>query len=247
MPRYQVDSNPHRVTYGATLGVLVMQSRVPCIPGSVSNASSYRFPVKYRVVEGLDVRRLVYAADLSLIEPILHAARELERSGVAAITADCGYMALFQKQVAAELSVPVALSSLLQVPFIRTLLPERQKIGVIVADSRSVRTPMLEAVGILPSTGTVLVGMEGRPAFWSAIMDEKGELDSDAIERELLEVVRGLVTRHPDIGAILLECSEFPPYAAAVQAAVRKPVYDYMTMLNYLFSSLAQRSYSGTM
>ena len=58
MPVYRVDPNPHRVTYGTTLGVLVMKSRVPCIPGSVSNASTYRYPVLYRVVEGLDVRRL---------------------------------------------------------------------------------------------------------------------------------------------------------------------------------------------
>ena len=246
MPIYRVDPNPHRVTYGTTLGVLVMKSRVPCIPGSVSNASSYDFPVVYRVVEGLDVRRLVYEADESLLEPILREARELERMGVAAITADCGYMALFQKQVAAQLRVPVCLSSLLQVPFIRTMLPSAQKIGVVVADSRSARTQMLESVGIFPESGVVVAGLEGRPAFWSAIMDENGTLDSDAIEQEVLAVTRELVDKHPDIGAILLECSELPPYSAAVQAAVRRPVFDFMTMLSYVYSGLAQRTYRGT-
>lgn len=246
MPVYRVDPNPHRVTYGTTLGVLVMKSRVPCIPGSVSNASTYRYPVVFRVVEGLDVRRLVYEADPSLIEPILREARELERLGVSAITADCGYMALFQKQVAAQLSVPVCLSSLLQVPLIRTMLPGSRKIGVVVADSRNVRPHMLEAVGIRPESAVVIAGMEGRPAFWSAIMDENGELDSDAIERELLDVVHGLVRQHPDIGALLLECSELPAYSAAVQQAVRLPVFDFMTMLDYVHASLAQRPYRGT-
>jgi hypothetical protein len=105
---------------------------------------------------------------------------------------------------------------------------------------------MLEAVGITPATNAVIAGMEGRPAFWSAIMDENGELDSDAIEQELIAVARGLIEKHPDIGALLLECSEFPAYSAAVQAAVGKPVFDFMTMLKYVFSSLTQRPYVGT-
>ena len=246
MPVYRVDPNPHRVTYGTTLGGLVMKSRVPCIPGSVSNASTYRYPVLYRVVEGLDVRRLVYEADESLIEPILREARELERQGVSAITADCGYMALFQRQVASQLRVPVCLSSLLQVPLIRVMLPDSRKIGVVVADSRSVRPHMLEAVGIRADASVVIAGMEGRPAFWSAVMDENGELDSDAVERELLEVVHCLLRKHPDISALLLECSELPAYSAAVQQAVRLPVFDFMTLLDYVHASLAQQPYRGT-
>ena len=129
MPVYQVDPNSRRVTYGVTLGVIVMKSRVPCIPGSVSNASSYGYPVLYRVVDELDTKRLVYDADPKLLDPILRAARELQDQGVAAITADCGYMALFQNEVASQLRVPVCLSSLLQVSLIRALLPAARKIG----------------------------------------------------------------------------------------------------------------------
>jgi hypothetical protein len=241
MPIYRVDPNPNRVHYGTTLGVLVMQSRVPCVPGSVSNASSYGYPVIHRVVKGLDVQRLVFQGDLSLLEPIIEEARALEKAGVSAITADCGYMALFQKQVAA-----VCLSSLLQLRFILALLPPERKVGVLVADARSVRPAILDAVGITPASPVVIAGMNGKPAFWSAIMDENGELDSDAIEREVVAASTQLVEAHPDIGALLLECSEFPAYSAAVQAAVRRPVFDFMTMLNYVYASLAQRRYSGT-
>jgi hypothetical protein len=246
MPIYRIDPNPHRVHYGTTLGVLVMQSRVPCVPGSVSNASSYGYPVIHRVVKGLDVQRLVFQGDLSLAEPVIEEARELEKAGVSAITADCGYMALFQNQVAAAVKVPVCLSSLLQVRFMLSLLPPGRKVGVVCADAKSLRPAILEAVGITPSSPVVIAGMNGKPAFWSAIMDENGELDSDAIEREVVEVSSELVSKHPDIGALLLECSEFPAYAAAVQAAVRRPVFDFMTMLNYVYASLAQKRYSGT-
>jgi hypothetical protein len=247
MPIHRVDSNPHRVHYGTTLGVLVMKSRVPCIPGSVSNASSYAYPVIYRVVEQLDVQRLVFQGDLSLAAPVIHEARELEKAGVSAITTDCGYMALFQQQVAAAVNIPVCLSSLLQVRFISSLLPPAQKVGIIVADSRNVRPAMLEAVGITPTSPVVIKGMEGRTAFWSAIMEENGELDSEAIEAEVVSVARELIATHPEVGAILLECSEFPPYSAAVQSAVRRPVFDFMTMLNYIYASLAQKPYRGTL
>lgn len=247
MPIYRVDPNPHRVHYGATLGIVLMKSRVPCIPGSVSNASSYDFPVVYRVVEQLDVKSLVFDADPALAQPIIEAAQELERAGVSAISADCGYMALFQQTVAAAVKIPVGLSSLLQIPFIRALLPPGQKIGVVVADSRSVRPQMLIAAGVNPTDPVVIAGMEDQPAFWSAIMEENGTLDSDAIESEVITVSRKLLDAHPEIGALLLECSEFPPYSAAVQSAVRRPVFDFMTMLRYLYSSVSQQPYRGTM
>jgi len=246
MPVYRVDPNPHRVHYGTTIGVLIMQSRVPCIPGSVSNASSYDFPVIYRVVPNLDVQRLVFDADQSLAAPVIAAARELEQAGVSAITTDCGYMAWFQGQVAAAVRVPVALSSLLQVPLIRSLLPPARKVGVVVADSRSLRPQMLAAIGIDPAQ-IAIAGMEGQPAFWSAIMEENGTLDSDAIEREVLDVAGALVRANPDIGALLLECSEFPPYSAAVQATLRLPVFDFQTLIRYVYSAVAQRPYQGTM
>lgn len=246
MPIYRSDPNPHRTHYGTTLGVLVMQSRVPCIPGSVSNASSYGYPVIHRVVKGLNVDRLVFQQDPSLAEPVIAEARELEKAGVSAITADCGYMALFQKQVAAAVNVPVSLSSLLQVPFVLSMLPAGRKVGIVCADATRLRPAILEAAGITASSSVVISGMNGKPAFWSAIMEESGELDSDAIEGELVDVSRQLTEANPEVGALLLECSEFPAYSAAVQAAVRRPVFDFMTMLNYLYASLAQKRYSGT-
>jgi hypothetical protein len=111
MPVYHLDPNPHRVSYGTTIGILLLNTRVPCIPGDISNASTFKFPVLYRVVDDLLIDRLIVDADLALAEPIIREARALECAGVAAITADCGYMALFQKEVAAAVNIPVFLSS----------------------------------------------------------------------------------------------------------------------------------------
>lgn len=247
MPIYYVDPNPYRVSYGTTIGILLLNTRIPFIPGDVGNASTYPFPVLYRVVEELRTERLVMDADPALAEPIIREAQALERAGVAAITADCGYMALFQKQVAAAVRVPVFLSSWMQVPFIHHILGPSKKVAAIVADSRYIRPEILRNAGIDPSMPLVIGGMEHQPAFRSAVMEEAGILDSDAIEREVVEVARELVRAHPDIGAFLLECSCLPPYAAAVQESLRLPVFDFNTMIHYVYSALVRPRYHGTL
>jgi hypothetical protein len=48
-----------------------------------------------------------------------------------------------------------------------------------------------------------------------------------------------------DIGAILLECSDMPPYAAAVQEATQLPVFDFITLIKWLHNATTQKPYSG--
>lgn len=247
MPVYHVDPNPHRVSYGTTIGILLLNTRVPCIPGDVANGSTFKFPVLYRVVDDLLVDRLIVDADPTLAEPIIREAHALERAGVAAITADCGYMALFQKEVATAVNIPVFLSSWMQVPFIHRMLRPGRKVGAVVADSRYIQKETLFNAGIDDSIPLVIGGMENQPAFCSAIMEEQGTLDSDAIEREVVGVARDLVQANPHIGALLLECSALPPYGAAVQEALHLPVFDFITMINYVYSALAKSRYQGTM
>lgn len=246
MQVYQNDPNPHRIAYGTTIGILLLNSRVPCLPGDVGNASTFRFPVAYRVVDELLIDRLIVNADPALAEPIIREARALEQVGVAAITAGCGYMALFQREVAAAVNVPVFLSSWMQVPFMHQILKPGKKVGAVVADSRYLRSEILVNAGIDDSMPLVIRGMEDQPAFWSAIMEEDGTLDSDALEREVVGVARDLVQANPDVGALLLECSSLPPYGAAVQNAVHLPVFDFITMINYVYCSFARSRYEGT-
>ena len=247
MPKYRIDSNPHRVYYGTSIGILLLNTRIPFIPGDVGNSSTYNFPIVYKVVDDLLTDRLVVEAAPSLAEPIIRAARALESEGVSAITSDCGYMALFQKEVASSVNIPVFLSSWMQVPFINRMLQPHKKIGAIVADSRYIRKEILENAGIDDSIPLVIGGLENKQGFWSGIMKEEGILDTDLVETEVLEATTELVHNNPDIGAILLECSCLPPYAAAVQASLGLPVFDFITMINYVYSCLAKSPYTGTM
>ena len=246
MPLFRVDANPRRVAYGTTIGILLLNTRFPMIPGDVGNASTYPFPILYRVIDSLPTDFWASDSAASRAPDVVEAARALQNAGVAAITSDCGYMAMYQKDVQAALSTPVFLSSLLQVPFIQRVLPEGRRVGVMVADSRRMTERILRNVGIDEPASLAIAGMEGQRAFWSAIIEENKVLDSDAIEREAVAVAKELVSRNPDIGALLLECSNLPPYAAAIQGAVQLPVFDFNTMIRFVHSALTQARYAGT-
>ena len=54
-----------------------------------------------------------------------------------------------------------------------------------------------------------------------------------------------MVTADTAIRTILLECSNLPPYAAAVQAAVGLPVYDFVTMLHHVRATLVRTPFTS--
>jgi len=243
MPIYKV--RPHAESYGHDIGILLIDCRTPFIPGDVGNATSYPYPVLYRTVPDVTLDRLINQGDLSLTENVLATARSLELAGVRAITSDCGYMLHFQKQVAAAVSIPVMLSPLLQLPFVESLLGPDAAIGIICANRRRL-TPELLAIALPdPRLPVHVAGLEDCPNFRGPILDETDTLDSDAIEAEVVAAAAALCREHPRIGAIVLECSNLPPYAHAVQAETGRPVFDFLTMIDHVRSASRRTRYAG--
>jgi len=212
----------------------------------VANASTYPFPVRFQKVEGFTVARAI-GKDPSVYEALKTAADTLAGQGVRAITGDCGYMGIHQQKLSLVLDVPVFLSSLMQIPFIRCLIGENAKVGVIAADSKNVDDALLETVGVSSPKGLVIAGLEKKPHFHAFAIEETGYLDTEVVEKELVSTAEKMVDDDPSIGAILLECSLLPPYGAAVQTAVNLPIFDYITMINFVFSAVVKKPYSGFM
>jgi aspartate/glutamate racemase len=213
----------------------------------VGNATTFSFPVRYKEVRGASITRLLNERDPALLAPFIDGARELEAEGVRAITGACGFMALFQPQVAAAVHVPVFLSSMLQVPFIARTLPPGQQVGIITANAACLTEEHFVNVGITPEISKVVYGMEEQEEFRTAVLEEKGTLDSELIEKEVVSVAERMVRECPKVGAILLECSDLPPYAAAVHEATGLPVFDFITMIRHVHSALVPTRYSGHM
>jgi len=233
-----------QVSAGEAIGILLLETSVPFIPGDVANATTYAFPVRFQEVKGFSVQRAL-SKDPSVYEDLRQAAGELVQQGVRAVTGDCGFMGIHQEKLARELGVPVFLSSLLQIPFISLLVGADAKVGVITADSRSLNADLLAAVGVSEASNLVISGLEDSRQFYRFGIEESGKLDAAAVEKEVVTVARDMVVQNPQVQAILLECSLLPPYGAAVQEAVNLPVFDYITMINFVFSAVVKRRYTG--
>src|ERR1700686_4260471 len=109
-----------KAVYGAKLGILMLEARFPRIPGDMGNADTWPFPVLYKVVRGASPQRVVMEKAAGLLDDFLAAARELVELGADGITTNCGFLSIYQSQIADHVKVPVATSSLMQVPFIQS-------------------------------------------------------------------------------------------------------------------------------
>jgi len=237
---------PGQVSYGEAIGILLLENYVPFIPGDTANATSYNYPVRFQRVPGFTVKRIM-AHDMSLVDEIIAAALSLQAEGVRAITGDCGFMALYQDKIASNVDVPVFLSSLAQIPFMRTLLKPGGQIGVVTANSKSLDNSVLSGVGITPGEDLVIRGLESCPSFFASIFEENGTIDTESVEAEVVETANRMIEAHPKVKLLLLECSLLPPYGAAVQAATGLPVFDYITMIDYVYSTVVKQKFSGFM
>lgn len=238
---------PGQVTFGQPIGIIMMESFMPFPPGTPGNATTFSYPVLYERVHEADMEHLVYEGDQALLEPMLEAGWRLVRAGVRAVTGNCGFMILFQEAMSRELPVPVFMSSLLQLPFVARLLKPDEKVGIISASERSLSTKHLEIALGGAEVNYAIAGMEEQPAFHAAIHAEVGKLDFERVEREVVEVAKSLIDEHPSVKAMLLECTDLPPYAAAVQEATGLPIFDYSTMIDYVFSAIVRERFEGYM
>jgi|TARA_R110002072_G_scaffold94336_5_gene208507 hypothetical protein len=238
-------ANQGRDIYGAPVGIIVMDCLIPYPPGTPGNASSFGFPVLYEVVGGATMESLIYAPSAGLAEPFLEAGRRLVAQGVRAVFGNCGFMVLFQEQMAGELPVPVFMSSLLQLPLVARGLARGQSVGIISASAASLTPRHIEIALGGATVAFHIAGLENRPAFKAAVHDQCGKLDFDAVEAEVVAAACDLVAHHPDIGALLFECTDLPPYAHAVQQATGLAVFDASTLINYGAAGVTRTRFSG--
>ena len=121
--------------YGARVGILMLETRFPRIPGDMGNAATWPFPVLYKVVPGASPRRVVCDKAEGLLDAFLDAAEELVHLGADGITTTCGFLSLFQREIAAHVGVPVATSSLMQIPLIERVLPPGKRVGILTVSA----------------------------------------------------------------------------------------------------------------
>jgi Asp/Glu/hydantoin racemase len=225
-----------------TIGVLCLETAFTKIPGHIRNPATFDFPVRYRPVAGATPQRVVNERDPALLEPFCQAARDLEAEGVAAITSGCGFLVLFQRELTDAVSVPVFASSLVQLPMVHRMLTAGQRVGVLTANKAALTQEHLATIGA-ESVPISVVGLEGSSEFREVMMEgRRTELDVERLREQVLAAVEPLAAE-PDLGAVVLECTDVVPYASDIQRLLGVPVFDIVTLTNYVHASLSRRPY----
>jgi Asp/Glu/hydantoin racemase len=232
--------------FGHSIGILMLESRFPRIPGDVGNATTWDFPVLYKVVKNATPDAVVRKGDRGLLPSFVKGAQELEKEGVRAITTNCGFLAMFHQEMAAAVNVPVFTSSLMQVPLVYAMLKPSQKVGIITIHARSLTQRHLSSVGA-DKVPHVILGTEGEEEFSHVILDDEMELDVEKSRNELVKTAKKMISDSPEVGAIVLECTNMPPYAAAIQQETGLPVFDIYTFVNMVYQAVVRKEFSGYM
>jgi len=234
-------------TSGIPIGILCLETYYARPPGHIRNASTFRFPVMYRVVRGATARRIVKDADIELLNPFIEAARELEQEGVLAITGSCGFLALFQDRLADAVDIPVFASSLIQIPMIYRMLRRNQKVGILTASKSTLTAAHFKAIGA-DAVPVCVAGMDNQKEFCEVVIEgRRNELDVTRLGNEVLAVVDDMARENPAMGALVIECTDLPPFAHLIQEKLRVPVFDIVTLTRMVYEALVRSPFQGIM
>jgi len=218
------------------LGILMLETGFARQPGDIGNPASFAFPVRFEVVRGAAAPRVVRDRAEGLVEPFIAAGERLVERGAVGLMTSCGFLALHQRTLAAGLPVPVATSSLLQLPLLERLLPPGRRVGVLTASATDLTPDHLTAAGA--AADTPIAGLDPNGHFASVLLGSNELLDPERAAADLDEAADRLLARHPNLGAILLECTNMGPYAQRLARRTGLPIFDVVGFAHWFHRGL---------
>ncbi|MGI5965555.1 MAG: aspartate/glutamate racemase family protein [Anaerotruncus rubiinfantis] len=228
--------------YGFKIGVIMLDMQFPRIPGDVGNAHTWNYPVLYRVVKDALPNKIAEDITDEDLAPFLNAARELEAQGVSAIALGCGFLSIFHARIKAAVKIPVIPSALALLPLIYRMLPPEKIVGVMTADATGLMPAHFKASGA-QDVPVAIIGMEEEREFYTSVMQNKPQMDIDLCREEHKRVAQKLLRKNPQVGAILLECTNMPAYSQAIQEATGLPVFDITALIDFVHGALERKSF----
>lgn len=232
-----------RSVYGVDIGVIMLDTDFPRPPGDIGHTSTFDFPLLYEVNDGAIPSLVVNHPSQEVLESFLASGKKLVKEGCRTLVTSCGFLSIFQRELAQELDVPVLSSSLLQIPMVDAFLPHDARIGVLTADAAALTPQHLEAVGVSGAMQErlVITGLENAETFSGVIKGKEGPLVVSELEEEIVSSCLDTIRGDHSIRAFVFECTNLPPYAPAVRRKTGLPVWDVVTMTNWLQMGIVQQ------
>lgn len=223
------------------LGVIMLDTEFPRPIGDVGHEQSWSIPVRFKRVPQASPDRVIRQGSAGLLDAFIEAGNELIASGCTALITSCGFLARHQRTLSGAFKVPFAASSLVQISMVKAMLPPSLNLGVITYDENSLTAENFTSCSADPTTP--VIGVPDGGVFRGMI--EGGQpYDYAALEAEILACARRLLKENPQTGAIVLECTNMPPFAQSIAMETGLPVFDILSVGHWLFQSTQPRNFA---
>lgn len=206
-------------------------------PSSLMNPATHDFPVIVETVEGAWAENVI-RGDPALEPACIAAAQRLVERGAIAISANCGFFIRHQAAVAASVGVPVVMSALLLLPGLLRQLPKAAKLAVLTADSTHLGEDLLGIDDPAERMRLVIGGTEGGELWRNELKRPPPITEITSVEKDVTACIVRLRAAHPEIAAILFECTGFPMVASAMRRVTKLPIYDITTLCRLTIASV---------
>ena len=230
-----------KTVYGARVGILLMETHFPRVPGDIGNGLTWPFPVLYKVIRGATHQAVIVDKAKDLRDAYIAGANELVAIGADGIATSCGYLSIIQEGLRRGCPVPVAASSLAQVAFVQRLLPPGKRVGIITETASLLTEAHLEAAGA--PLDTPIIGCEGGRELTRTFVGDRREFDLAAAELDMMDAGEAMTSRHPEVGAVVLETTNMVPFSRALSERMGLPVFDIYSFICWFQAGLAPRDF----
>jgi len=208
------------------ISLIQLDTNFPRIPGDIGAVETWACDLDVRPVSDLSVSRVINAApgdtDISAAETAVRTAPG------DIVTTSCGFLCYWQDRLAAKCQVPFISSALMDLPRLMPVFPGDQ-LAILTFDSE-VLTSAAFAPSLRGFAGPI-VGLPQNSHLRQVIAGDLPHLDTALAEAELVELVGGLLRERP-VRALLLECTNLPPYKQALKARFDVEIFDILTLID---------------
>ncbi|SCW03433.1 LAFE_0G10308g1_1 [Lachancea fermentati] len=215
-------------------------------PGDPLNELSFQFPIIHEMVENASLWNVVASEEYTeeFLQKFVNACDKLADRGALGIITSCGFLAQVQQRLAARIRIPIVTSSLLQIPFLLNVRHQSEHIGVITFDSSTLGDAHFRGAGVTPEMKE-RVSVIGCPpdGVLRGIIKNGDPYVHEDLEAEIVNCAEELLKIDPQVKVFLLECTQMPPSAKAIQKSTGLPVYDVVTLIDWFYAGLRPKTF----
>ena len=219
------------------VSLLQLDTSFPRIPGDIGSPETWRADLDIHVVPELSVARVINsdpgATDMAAVE----AAMDRARGDI--LTTSCGFLCYWQDRLAARTTTPFVSSALLALPDLRTRFAD-DELAILTFNADVLTSPAF-AQSLDGFAGPV-AGLAAQSHLSQVIANDLPTLDRQRAEDEIVRLVDGLCAAGR-VRALLLECTNLPPYKQALKAKFDIEIFDILTLIDGMKADIVNAAY----